>query len=141
MEDKTNVHLTAPEMSGLWTQYINDTLAVCINTYFLEKVEDEEVRPIIEWTLDTAKENLTIMEGIFKKENYPIPIGFTDQDVNVHASKLVSDSFMLVYLKNMSIIAMAASGASLGIVTRPDLVSFFKRISKKADMLQDLTRE
>ena len=30
MEDKTNVHLTAPEMSGLWTQYINDTLAVCI---------------------------------------------------------------------------------------------------------------
>jgi hypothetical protein len=37
MEDKTNVHLTAPEMAGLWTQYINQPLAVCVMSYFLEK--------------------------------------------------------------------------------------------------------
>lgn len=34
MEDKTNIRLTAAEMSSLWTQYINDTLADCVNTYF-----------------------------------------------------------------------------------------------------------
>ena len=65
MEDKTKIHLTAPEMAGLWTQYINDSLAVCVMSYFLEKVEDEEVRPIIEWTLDTAKENVSIMQELF----------------------------------------------------------------------------
>ncbi|MEH7380883.1 DUF3231 family protein [Bacillus sp. JJ1533] len=141
MEDKTKIPLTAAEISGLWAQYINDTVATCVNRYFLEKVEDEEVRPVIEWTLDTAKENLSIMEELFKKENYPIPIGFAENDVNLDAPKLVSDSFMLVYLRHMSIIAMTAGGSSLGIVTRPDLVSFFKRISEKGIMLQDLTRE
>jgi hypothetical protein len=93
MEDKTNVHLTAPEMSGLWTQYINDTLAVCVNTYFLEKVEDEEVRPIIEWTLDTAKENVSIMQELFRREDFPIPIGFTEQDVNPNSPRLFTDTF------------------------------------------------
>nr|WP_304217049.1 DUF3231 family protein [Fredinandcohnia onubensis] len=141
MEDKTKIPLTSAEISGLWVQYINDTVATCVNSYFLEKVEDEEIRPIIEWTLDTAKENLFIMEEIFIKENYPVPIGFTEEDVNVHAPKLVSDSFMLVYLRHMSIIAMTAGSSSIGIVTRPDLVSFFKRISEKGIMLQDLTRE
>lgn len=52
MEDKTKIPLTAPEMGGLWSQYMSDTLAVCVMRYFLEKVKDEEVRPIIEWTLD-----------------------------------------------------------------------------------------
>ena len=131
MEDKTNIHLTAAEMCGLWTQYINDTLAVCVNSYFLEKVEDEEVRPIVEWTLDTAKENISIMQELFRKEDFPIPIGFTEQDVNLQAPRLFSDTFFLMYLRHMSILAMAASSAALGLATRPDVVTFHKRILKK----------
>jgi Protein of unknown function (DUF3231) len=141
MEDKTNVHLTAPEMSGLWTQYINDTLAVCVNTYFLEKVEDEEVRPIIEWTLDTAKENVSIMQELFQREDFPIPIGFTAQDVNPTAPRLFTDTFFLTYLRQMSMFAMTASGAALGLVTRPDTVALHKRVYQKGVELQDKTRD
>lgn len=141
VEDKIKIPLTAAELSALWTQYINDTLATCVNRYFLEKVEDEEVRPIIEWTLDTAKENISIMEDIFKKENFPIPIGFSDQDVNITGQKLFSDTYMLMYLRHMSIIAMAAGGSAIGLVTRSDAVSFFKKILEKAVHLQDLTRD
>lgn len=85
MENKSNIRLTAAEMSSLWTQFINDTLAVCVNTYFLEKVEDKDVRPIIEWTLNVAKDNLSIMSNIFIKEKFPVPMGFTDQDVHPQA--------------------------------------------------------
>lgn len=88
MEDKTKLPLTAAEMSGLWSQYLSDTLAVCVGSYFLEKVEDEEVRPVIEFTLDVAKGNITIMEEIFQKEDFPVPTGFTEQDVNPKAPKL-----------------------------------------------------
>ena len=88
MEDKTNIRLTAAEMATLWAQYINDTVAVCMNTYFLEKVEDEEVRPIIEFTLNTAKENLSIMQEIFRKERFPIPSGFTEQQGDPKAARL-----------------------------------------------------
>ncbi len=136
-----NIPLTSAELSALWTQYMNDTLATCVNRYFLEKVEDEEVRPIIEWTLDTAKENVSIMQDIFRKENFPIPIGFTDQDVNITASKLFSDTYKLMYLRHMSIIALGAGGSALGLATREDTVTFFKRILEKAVHLQDLTRD
>ena len=141
MEDKTNIRLTAAEMSGLWTQYISDTLAVCVNSYFLEKVEDEEVRPIIEWTLDTAKENVSIMQELFQKEDFPIPIGFTEQDVNPKAPRLFTDTFFLMYLRQMSMFAMTASSAALGLVTRPDIVAFHKRIYQKGVELQDKTRD
>jgi hypothetical protein len=141
MEDKTKIRLTAAEMSGFWTQYLSDTLAVCVGRYFLEKVEDEEIRPVIEFTLDVANGNITIMQELFEKENFPVPIGFTEQDVNPKAPKLFSDTFVLMFYRNLSILAMAASGAALGLVTRPDIVDFFKRVSKAAIKLQDLTRE
>jgi Protein of unknown function (DUF3231) len=54
LEDKTNIQLTAPEMAALWTQYINDTQAVCMMSYFLETVEDEEVRPLTKIFTKTA---------------------------------------------------------------------------------------
>ncbi|MCQ6276094.1 DUF3231 family protein [Bacillus sp. V3B] len=141
MEDKTKMRLTSAEMATLWVQYINDTLGVCMTTYFLEKVEDEEVRPVIEFTLNVAKENLSIMQEMFTKEGFPIPIGFTDQDVNPKAPRLFTDTFFLMYLRQMSILAMAASSAALGLATRPDMVSFHKRILKKSVALQDLTRD
>lgn len=58
---------------------------LCVNSYFLEKVEDEEVRPIIDMTLKASKENIVIARNIFEKEEFPIPLGFTEQDVNVKA--------------------------------------------------------
>ncbi len=141
MEDKTKLHLTAPEMASLWTQYLNDSLAVCVMSYFLEKAEDEELQPIIEWTLDTAKENISIMQELFEKESFPLPVGFTEQDVNPKAPKLFTDTFMLVYLKQMSMFATTASGGALGVVTRPDIVAFHKRVYEKGIKLADKSRE
>jgi hypothetical protein len=141
MEDKTKIRLTAAEMSTLWSQYLSDTFVVCMCSYFLEKVEDEEVRPVIEYTLDVAKGNISIMEEIFQREGFPVPIGFTNQDVNSKAPKLFSDTFIVMFFRNMSILAMAAASSALGLVTRPDMVAFFKRILNAAVKLQDVTRE
>lgn len=141
MEDKTNIRLTVAEMSSLWSQYINDTLASCMAAYFLEKVEDEEVRPIIEYVVKMVNENLSIMKELFKKEEFPIPIGFTDEDVNPKAPRLFSDTFMLMYFRHMSILAMAASSAALGLATRPDVVAFHKRVLKEGVTMQDMTRD
>jgi Protein of unknown function (DUF3231) len=141
MEDNTKIHLTAAEMSGLWTQYINDTLVKCITRYFLENVSDEKVRPVIEFTLDTANQNLTKIGNIFKKDQFPFPLGFTEEDVNIKAPKLFSDTFMLMYLRHFSILTMAASSAMLGVVTRRDVVEIHKVVLQKSVELQDMTRD
>ncbi|MEH7094380.1 DUF3231 family protein [Neobacillus vireti] len=140
MEGQSEIRLTAAEMSTLWSQYINDTSAICVNSHFLEKATDPEVRTIIEFTLTEAKIHVEFLQDFFKKEAFPIPFGFTDKDVLPEAPKLFSDTFVLMYLRQMSILAMAASSAALGIVTREDVVSFHKRVLQAAVKLQDLTR-
>ncbi|MCM3600854.1 DUF3231 family protein [Robertmurraya korlensis] len=141
MDDKTKIRLTAAEMAVLWTQYINDTASICVNSYFLEKVEDHEVKPVIEFALNGSKQNISLLKELFIKESFPIPTGFTEKDVHVNAPRLFSDTYFLMYLRNMSVLGMAAGGLALGIATRPEVVQFFKRVLKMSVRLQDLTRD
>lgn len=141
MDDKTKIRLTAAEMAVLWTQYINDTVSICVNSYFLEKVEDHEVKPVIEFALNGSRQNISFLKELFIKENFPIPTGFTEKDVHVNAPRLFSDTYFLMYLRNMSVLGMAAGGLALGIATRPEVVKFFKSVLKMAVGLQDLTRD
>lgn len=140
MQDKTKIRLTSAEMAMLWTQYINDTVSVCVNSHFLAKVEDEEVSPIIEFALKGSKRNIDYLNDLFTREKFPVPIGFTNQDVDVNAPKIFSDTFVLMYLRNMSVLGMAAAGLAIGLITRPDVVKFFKNVLNIAVELQDLTR-
>ncbi|MEH7444211.1 DUF3231 family protein [Bacillus sp. JJ1122] len=140
MENKSKIRLTSAEISMLWTQFINDTASICMIQHFLEKVEDEEVRPILEFALNASKKNISFLTEFFKMEKFPVPVGFTEQDVHSDAPKLFSDTFVLMYLRNMSVLGMAAGSVSLGFVTRPDVVDFFKNVSQTAIGLQDLTR-
>ena len=128
-------------MSSLWTQYINDTATHCVLTYFLKKVEDEEVRPVIKEGIIRAEKHIEMSKDIFTKMDFPIPIGFRENDVNIGAPKLFSDSFMLMYLRHMSILGMGAGSIALGLVTKPDMVALQKQIIKDSIFLQDLTRE
>jgi Protein of unknown function (DUF3231) len=141
VEDKNKIQLTAAEMTTLWSQYLNDSLATCVSKYFLEKVEDEGTVPIIEFVLQNAEKNVSTMQEIFINEQFPIPVGFNEKDVNVQAPKLFSDTFVQMYFRNMSILAMAASSAALGLATRPDVVSFHKSVLECSVHLQDITRE
>lgn len=140
MQDKNKIRLTAAEMGSLWTNYINGTAAICVLKHFLAKVEDEEVRPVIEYALSASIKSITSLKTLFQKDYFPVPIGFTDQDVNPESPKLFSDTFVMMYLRNMSILGMAASSGALGMVTREDVVVFFKDTLKMAGELQDLTR-
>jgi hypothetical protein len=141
MESQSEIRLTAAEMSMLWMQYINDTSAICVNRHFWAKATDPEVRVIVEFTLTVAKSNIAFLQDFFKKEDFPVPQGFTDKDVLPEAPKLFSDTFVLMYLRQMSILAMAASSAALGLATREDVVAFHKRVLQAAVKIQDLTRQ
>lgn len=141
MEDKTRIRLTAAEMSSMWSQYMSDTASVCVLTYFLAHVEDAEVRPIIEFALNSSKTNIAFLQDFFRKESFPVPIGFNEQDVDILAPKLFSDTYILMYLRNMSVLGMAANSIALGLGTRSDVLNFHKSVFKAAVMVQDLSRE
>lgn len=141
MEDKKKIGLTAAEMSSLWTQYINDTVSICVLSYFINNIDDKKVIEIVDFATDASHKNIALLKDVFDREEFPYPIGFTKKDVNVHAPRLFSDTFVMMYLRHMSILGMTANSAAIGLGTRPDMISLHKIVLKSAIVLQDLTRE
>lgn len=89
--------MTSGEITALWTGYLGDSLARCVLVYFLSHVEDAEVRPLLEYALGLAEEHLAFKQDLFTREGFPIPHGFTDEDVRADAPRLFSDMLMLYY--------------------------------------------
>jgi hypothetical protein len=119
-----NVQLTSSEISPLWGGYIGDTMAKCVLDYFLAVVKDSDVKPIIEFALRLAEEHLHFMKKLFQNEKFPIPHGFSDQDVDTKAPRLFSDGFMLVYLLQMSRAGLSAYTMGLSGSARMDIREF-----------------
>jgi hypothetical protein len=92
---------------------MNDSLSICVFKYFLNKVEDTEIKEVIQYSLHLAVQHVQRITDLFNSEDIPIPNGFTDQDVDVNAPRLYSDSFFLNYIKQMSKIGLAAYGLAL----------------------------
>jgi hypothetical protein len=124
METEHNIRLTSTEISALWSSYMANSMAVCVLKYFLEKVEDTQIRPVIEYGLELSQNHVQRITDIFKHEKFPIPQGFTDEDINVTAPRLFSDTFQLIYMKNMSRIGMITNSSDLSTSARSDVCDF-----------------
>ncbi|MDT8860379.1 DUF3231 family protein [Alkalihalobacillus sp. MEB130] len=132
--------LTSSEIGTLWSGYLADSMANCVLQYFLHNVEDTEIKPIIEYALGLTEEHLNYKNELFEKENFPVPHGFTDHDVNVHAPKLFSDSFMLFYVRQMGIQGLATYSLALGTAARLDIREFFNHnVKTSAELLNNST--
>ncbi len=51
--------------------------------------------------LERSQTRANFAYNAFKKENIPIPMGFTEQDVNLNAPPLFSEIYLVHYLRNM----------------------------------------
>lgn len=100
--------LTAAEVSALWLQYLGDSMAICVYKYFLNIVENEEIRPILEFSLQLAESHVAKITEFLKSANYPVPLGFTKNDVNLNTPRLFSDQFLLFYSNMMTIHGLTA---------------------------------
>ncbi|SES94438.1 Protein of unknown function [Natronincola peptidivorans] len=117
--------LNAAEIAGLWTSYVNDSMAVCTLKYFLNNVEDREVKPIVKYALNLSEEHVKKITEHFQEEKLPIPQGFTENDVNPNAPKLYTDNFYLFYLRNMGRLGVNAYSLALGLANRSDIRDYF----------------
>jgi hypothetical protein len=124
-ETPHHVRLTAPEIANIWSQYQNDSMAICMYKYMINIVEDVSIRPILECTLRLAEEHITIIRDFLIQEKFPIPHGFTDDDVDVSAPRLYSDEFFLCYTYIMSINGLAGYAAALSTNMRRDIRDYF----------------
>ncbi|MEW9052111.1 MAG: DUF3231 family protein [Neobacillus sp.] len=117
--------LTAAETSALWLQYAGDSMAICVYKYFLNIVEHEEIKSILEFALQLAEGHITKITDFLKNANFQIPMGFTENDVNVNAPRLFSDQFLLFYSYIMTIHGLNAYSLAVTNTERQDIQDYF----------------
>ncbi|MGG0368965.1 DUF3231 family protein [Priestia endophytica] len=126
-EQGKQIRLTAGEIAQLWQQYMNDTSSICMLTYFLEKAEDLEIKPIIEYALEQSQAHIQKITAILTEEKNHIPHGFKlEEDVDLTAPRLFSDSFALNFVHQMAKIGLTAYSTSLASSTRSDITSYYE---------------
>ncbi|MEH7376622.1 DUF3231 family protein [Neobacillus drentensis] len=118
--------LTAAEMAKLWATYMGNSMAKCIIKYYLQHVEDEDIKALLENALKLSTEFLKTTEEIFKKEDFPIPKGFSEQeDVNLGAPRLFQDEYYVHYLRYAAKAGMSIYNVAIPLVYRRDVEEFF----------------
>ncbi|MDQ0918029.1 hypothetical protein QFZ78_004289 [Paenibacillus sp. V4I5] len=70
---KSNISekLTSAEMGKLWATYMGNSMSKCILSYYLQHVEDEEIKTLLENALKLSVEFMKTTKDIFKKEKLP----------------------------------------------------------------------
>lgn len=127
MEHEQTIPLTSVELTGMHQTYISDSMAGCVYSHFLETVKDPEIKMVVEHALDISKQRVERIKGIFTEENIPVPIGFTEQDVNLEAPRLFSDKFYLTYINQMAKGGLSNFGFLLPQMFRNDVLTFFSK--------------
>ncbi|QQK76283.1 DUF3231 family protein [Salicibibacter cibarius] len=120
-----NAPLSSAEIAQIWTSYQQDTMAICSLKYFLETVEDPDIAALLQHALEMSQSHIPQLTNFFNGENWPVPNGFTDADVNLNAPRLYTDGFMLTYLQMMGILGANAYSAAIGTAARSDIHNYY----------------
>jgi hypothetical protein len=139
-KDENNIPLTASELGFLWAQYVNDTLDICVMNYFQNICEDQDILPLVENSLSIAQKDIKVITEILSKEKHPIPVGFTDKDVKADAPRLYSDTFILMYIQKLEVVALERVGMAIALSARSDVSQFFKDLLYSVTELHDQAR-
>lgn len=133
-----NKTLTANEIGLLWTQYIQNSMAVPLLEYFKLTNEDKTMEPIINLARDIAEEGVQQCQTFFDEAGLSVPYGYSLDDMNPNAHKLFTEAFMLAFIEHMGKVGLTSDGLSLGTSAREDVRNFFTERMNKQDQLYNL---
>ncbi|CAG7653917.1 DUF3231 family protein [Paenibacillus allorhizosphaerae] len=120
-----NDQLTAAEMGKLWATYMGNTMASCVLRYYLQNVDDEDIRGILDEAVQLTERFTKSIDDIFTRGKYPMPIGFTEKDVSLNAPRLFADELYLHYLIYVGKAGISIYGTAIPLMVRSDVREFF----------------
>ncbi|PWU68787.1 DUF3231 family protein [Gracilibacillus dipsosauri] len=123
--DKEDLRLTSAEIGTLWGEYVNGTVVDIVNKYMLSIIEDEQIKTLFEDAIETFGSQKKQISTFIENEGFPVPIGFTEADLNKEAKRLFSDIFCLHYLHIMTLHGLIGHTTSFSTSVRKDLRDFY----------------
>ncbi|MGM7722087.1 DUF3231 family protein [Metabacillus sp. Hm71] len=120
-----HIKLTTAEISTLWKTYIQNTAVRCFYKHFLQHLQDKEIKAIVEEVMALVETVIKKIVTIFEEENFPIPKGFSDKDIDLSAPALYTDLFALSFVYRGGQVIIPHYANVLQRVTRIDLYNLF----------------
>jgi len=117
--------LTAAEISNLWLHYINETMSLCVNKYMLNIIIDKEIQNIYKIAVKSGQNHITTLKDFFHQEDFPVPKGFSESDVNMEAPPLFTDKYCLFYIMSMTMQGLQQYGLAISLCLRKDMRKFY----------------
>ena len=138
MMTEHHARLTSAEIASIWTAYMNDSMTKCILGYFLKDVEDQEIRSIIQFAYDLSSSHIEKLTHLYQEEKLPLPTGFTNEDVNMDAPHLYTDSFMLDFIGHFSKLSLVTYSGFVSMSARKDIRAYFLECLTQTSNLYDM---
>ncbi|WP_318503324.1 DUF3231 family protein [Bacillus sp. T3] len=110
--------------------------------FFLEKAEDNEIKPIIEFALELSKSHVKKITEILTEEKNAIPNGFSiNEDVDLAAPRLYSDSFVLNFVNQMAKVGLTLYAGSIAASVRNDIKTYYMECMSQTMQLYKISTE
>lgn len=139
--DKNKLKLTSSEIGTLWGEYVNGTMTDIVNRYMFSIIEDESIKAVFEDAIKTFAKQKKQIVAFIESEGFPVPIGFTESDLNKGTKRLFTDIFCLNYLHIMTLHGLLGHTTSLGVSVREDLRHFYDSCDNDAKKMYHQTIE
>ncbi|MGM0879072.1 MAG: DUF3231 family protein [Bacillota bacterium] len=137
--DKDKLKLTSSEIGTLWGEYVNGTAIDVVIRYMFSIIEDESIKSIFEDAIKTFEKQKKQLVTFIENEGFPVPIGFTEFDLNKGAERLFTDIFCLNYLHIMTLHGLLGHSTSLAVSVREDLRYFYDSCDNDAKKMYHQT--
>lgn len=131
--------LSSAEITNLWTHYIRESMAICVSKYALKDIKDTDIRSTFEAALRISNNHIQKLKQLFTQEKFPIPNGFTDEDVNMKAPPLFTDNFWLMYIYGMTMHGSSLFSLAFNSSARQDLRDFYYQCVNDAMNLYNMS--
>lgn len=91
----------------------------------LSIIEDKNIKQLFEDAIKIFAKQKRQIGQFIENENFPVPVGFDESDMNKGTKRLFSDIFCLHYLHTMTLHGLLGHSTSLSSSVRKDLRHFY----------------
>lgn len=136
------VELTSAEIANLWTQYMNDSLSYCIMRHSINCCKDQEIKELLDFAASLSESHLEYVREKLSDEGYATPKGYSlQEDVNLNAPPLFTDTFMLIYMHVMALLGLTGYAGAISTSCRIDQIEYFFKCNIETTELYKRTIE
>ena len=121
--------LSSSELGTLWMTYQSKTMIQRMLEYFIAQADDTRAKEIMQDTHIKIINYMEDIKNILKNEGAVIPVGFTEQDVNIGVPKLYDNMFDIMFLRLLKEISMGLHALHINMAYRKDIVLLYKDLT------------